>query len=85
MVKNKIFDLEHQYQLYLQRVGLKEKNMHPTQRTETKRAFIGACGQMLVLLRDNLGALEENKAVEAMQDMINQTITYFMKETNKLN
>lgn len=85
MAKNKTFDLEHQYQLYLQRVGLKKENMHPVQRTETKRAFIGACGQMLILLRDDLGALEESKAIETMQDMMNQVGTYFMKETNKLN
>lgn len=85
MEKNKIFDLEHQYQLYLKRVGLKEENMHTVQRTETKQAFIGACGQMLILLRDDLGALEESKAIEMMQDMMNQVGTYFMKETNKLN
>lgn len=77
MAKDKIFDLEHQYQLYLQRVGLKEENMHPIQKTETKRAFIGACGQMLVLLRDDLGKLEENKAIEILQDMMDQVAAYF--------
>ena len=82
---NKTFDLEHQYQLYLKRVGLKEENMHPVQKTETRRAFMGACGQMLILLRDDLGVLEESKAIEIMQDMINQVQVYFMKETNKFN
>ena len=82
---NKTFDLEHQYQLYLERVGLKEENMHPVQKTETRRAFMGACGQMLILLRDDLGVLEESKAIEIMQDMINQVQVYFMKETNKFN
>ena len=82
---NKTFDLEHQYQLYLKRVGLKEENMHPVQKTETRRAFMGACGQMLILLRDDLGILEESKAIETMQDMINQVQVYFMKETNKFN
>ena len=82
---NKTFDLEHQYQLYLKRVGLKEENMHPVQKTETRRAFMGACGQMLILLRDDLGVLEESKAIEIMQDMFNQVQVYFMKETNKFN
>ena len=82
---NKTFDLEHQYQLYLKRVGLKEENMHPVQKTETRRAFMGACGQMLILLRDDLGVLEESKAIEIMQDMINQVQVHFMKETNKFN
>lgn len=60
-------------------------NMHPVQKTETRRAFMGACGQMLILLRDDLGELEESKAIETMQDMINQVQVYFMKETNKFN
>lgn len=85
MEKNKAFDLEHQYRLYLDRVGLKEANMHPVQKIETRRAFMGACGQMLILLRDDLGSLEESKATETMQDMINQVQVHFMKETNKLN
>jgi len=82
---NKTFDLEHQYQLYLKRVGLKETNMNSVQKTETRRAFMGACGQMLILLRDDLGKLEESKAIETMQDMINQVQVHFMKETNKFN
>lgn len=83
--KPRTFDLDHQYQLYLKRVGLIESNMHPIQKAETKRAFIGACGQMLLLLRDDLGALEENLAIKTMQDMINQVANYFMNESNKLN
>jgi len=82
---NKTFDLEHQYQLYLKRVGLKEENMHYVQSKETRQAFMGACGQMLILLRDDLGELEESKAIDTMQDMINQVQNYFMKATNKMN
>jgi len=82
---NKTFDLKHQYQLYLKRVGLKEENMHHVQSKETRQAFMGACGQMLILLRDDLGELEESKAIETMQDMINQVQNYFMKATNKMN
>jgi hypothetical protein len=81
----KNFDLNHQYQLYLQRVGLKEDLMHPQQKTETKRAFMGACGQMLILLRDDLGVLPEDQGIEQMQSMLNQVGEYFLKETNKLS
>lgn len=81
----KKFDLNHQYQLYLQRVGLKEDRMHPQQKTETKRAFMGACGQMLILLRNDLGALPEDQGIEQMQNMLNQVGEYFLKETNKLS
>ena len=79
------FDLNYQYSLYLERVGLKEANMNPIQRAETKRAFIGACGQMLILLRDDLAALPEDEGVEEMQGMLNQVGDFFLAETNKQN
>ena len=79
------FNLEKQYQLYLERVGISERKMHPTQKVETKRAFMGACGQMLILLRDDLGELEEDKAIEQLQDMINQVQSFWLKETHQTN
>lgn len=79
------FNLENQYQLYLKRVALKESEMHPTQRKQLRQAFMGACGQMLILLRDEVGALDENKAIEVMQGMIGQVSDYFLRETNKTN
>jgi len=80
------FNLENQYQLYLKRMELlPEDEMHPEQRKQLRQTFMGACGQMLFLLRDEVGALEERKAVEVMQDMINQVGNYFLKESNKSN
>lgn len=79
------FNLNYQYSLYLERVGLKEANMNPIQRIETKRAFIGACGQMLILLRDDLAALPEDVGVKEMQGMLNQVVYFFLAETNKQN
>ena len=79
------FNLEHQYQLYLQRVALNEKHMHPEQKKQLRQAFFGACGQMLILLRDDLTQLKESKAVETMQDMINQVGEYFLSISNKQN
>lgn len=79
------FNLENQYQLYLKRVALKENEMNPTQKKQLRQTFMGACGQMLLLLRDELGALEEEKAIEIMQGMINQVSDYFLKATHKTN
>jgi hypothetical protein len=79
------FNLENQYQLYLKRVALKESEMHYTQKKQLRQTFIGACGQLLLLLRDELGELEEDKAIETMQGMINQVSDYFLKETHKTN
>ena len=69
------FDLHEQWKLYLQRVGLKQENLHPIQLTETKRAFYGACGQMLILFRDDLLSLadfEEEEIEEELKKMIQQ-------------
>ena len=85
MKQDKIFNLEHQYQLYLKRVAIKESDMMPVQRKETRQAFMGACGQMIFLFRDDLTKLGENEAVEVMKDMKNQIGDYFMKITNKYN
>lgn len=79
------FNLEHQYQLYLERVKLKESQMSLIQRQELKRAFMGACGQMLVLLRDELGELPENEAVETLQNLHDQVGNFWLAETKRVN
>ena len=77
------FNLDSQYQAYLKMVGLEESKMIPIQRIETKRAFMAGCGQMLVLMRDEVGALEENNAIEAMESMFYQTEDFWAKEMVK--
>lgn len=79
------FNLEHQYQLYLQRMALSESTMHPQQKIQLRQTFFGASGQMLILLRDELSKLEEEKAMETLQDLINQVGNFFLAETNKKN
>lgn len=79
------FNLEHQYQLYLQRVALNEKDMHPVQKKQLRQTFFGACGQMLIMLRDDLTKLEDGKAESTLQDMLNQVGDYFIKTTGGHN
>ncbi|HET6558083.1 MAG TPA: hypothetical protein VFG54_12260 [Prolixibacteraceae bacterium] len=84
-MKKQEFDLNYQYQLYLDRVKLKESQMAPVQRTELKRAFFGACGQMLMLLRDDIGKLEEDEAIKELDGMINQVSDFWLTETKRVN
>jgi hypothetical protein len=79
------FILENQYQLYLKRVALKESEMHSEQQKQLRQTFIGACGQMLLLLRDEVGALEDDQAMEVMKDMLNQVSNYFLNQQSKSN
>lgn len=79
------FDLEHQYKTYLERVGLSEDRMHSQQKVETKRAFMGACGQMLYLLRDDLTKMPEHEGIETLQSMIEQVTQFWITEQNRNN
>lgn len=79
------FNLDYQYGLYLERVGLKEANMHPEQKKQLKQAFMGAVGQMLILFRDELTEFEDDKAVDIMQDMLNQMGDFWLKVGDKSN
>jgi hypothetical protein len=74
------FNLEHQYQQYLDRVNITEAQMGQVQRVETRRAFMAGCSQMLVLLRDDLTELDEDEAVDSLQDMIDQSADFWKKE-----
>lgn len=81
----KQFNLEHQWKLYLQRSGLDEGKMPADQIRETKRAFYGACGQMLVLLRDDAAALPEDEAISMMQNMLDQVGNFWLKEAGRMS
>jgi hypothetical protein len=77
---NSEFDLEHQYQLYLKRVALDESAMGDRQKIETKRAFMGACGQLLLLLRNDVSMLPEKEAVKVFDRMLNQVGAYWQAQ-----
>jgi hypothetical protein len=80
----RVFSLETEWRLYLQRMGLDEARMHPAQLRETKRAFFGACGQMLILLRDKVGAMEEVDALTAYKNLMDQVEIFFNGEIQKM-
>lgn len=75
--------LEEQYRLYLERVGLDESKMPETQRIETKRAFMGACGQLLMLFTNELIEMPDNKSVVILDDMIQETKQFWLSQMNK--
>jgi hypothetical protein len=81
----KVFSLEHQYQLYLKRCNITEQQMHPAQRKETKQAFFGAIGQILLVLREDMYELSEDEAVQVMEGMINEVSQHFVDITTNKN
>lgn len=81
----KFFTIEQQYQQYLKLVRLSEENMHPVQKTETRRAFYGGCVQLLLILRDGVAELPEDEAVQVMEDLLEEARDFWRKELGKTN
>lgn len=79
------FNLEYHYGMFLKRMNLHEGNMHPEQKKQLKQTFYGASGQMLLLLRDEISKLEEDEAMAAFEDMMNQVQNFFLSQSNKSN
>lgn len=79
------FDLNNQWKAYLKRGGLKEEEMNPIQCQEMKRAFYGACGQMLILLRDGISPLTDKEGMNAIKNMFDQVGNFWMKEAARHN
>lgn len=84
--KNPNLSIEHQYKLFLGRMSLSEETMHPQQKIQLKETFFGAFGQALIMMRDDIGGLEnEDDAVDAMQNCLNQVGHFFNSKMNKDN
>jgi hypothetical protein len=75
------FKLEYQYQLYLKRIALKEEEMHPEQKIQTRQAFFGACGQILLLMHNDIAELSEEEGVKILDNLMNQVSSYFLSRT----
>lgn len=72
--------IEEMYQQYLKLVNLKEANMIDAQRIETKRAFFGAIGMMLVTERDQIALLPDMEAVYALDKIWDEVSSFYAKE-----
>ena len=82
----KFFSLNDEFERYLKLVKLDKRRMPPVQLREIRRAFYGACGQMLILARDGVAAIEnEDEAAEALQDMLNQVANFWNEQSSRQN
>ena len=59
----KILTLAKHFELYLERVSLDKVRITLAQYTEIRRAWYGGVGQTLIMSRDDLPELEEDKAI----------------------
>lgn len=79
------FNLNFQFKVYLSLVGLEENKMSEIQLQEIKRAFMGACGQMLLMFRDDITKLTDEQAIQTMQELLDEASKYWENETNYKN
>lgn len=75
---NETYSLDHQYLLYLKRMNLKESEMNPTQRIETKRAFMGGVSQALHLMART--DLDVGELVDGTASMLEQLDIFWNKQ-----
>lgn len=57
------YTIAHQYSLFLERMQLDERYMHPEQLIQIKQAFYGAWGMLLVLLRDDISNMADGHRI----------------------
>jgi len=79
MGKNQ-FNIDTMFDKYLSLVKLDKRRVSPVQLRETRRAFYGAMGIMLVLLRDELTKYPDEKGAEILEDMLQQVSKFWNTE-----
>jgi len=77
------FNLEERYKSYLYKVKIKEEDMSPVQKVETKRAFMAGCAEVLVLMTDDIADMEEDDAVLKIDSLVDQVQEFWDKQTNE--
>lgn len=69
------FDVEAQYQQFLNKMGLSEKTMNPEQKIQVKIAFYAGFGQMLFVLYTDLTSLDDDTMSNTIDIMFQQIRT----------
>jgi len=75
------FRLKDHFDHYLKAMGFEKSKLHHTQLEEMERVFMGACGQMLLMFRDGIAAIEnEQVAVLQMENLLTQVKKYWLSK-----
>lgn len=69
-----------QWNDFLERCQIDQAKMPANQHREMKRAFFGAAGQLLIYMRDDLGAESEEKAAAIFQEMLDEVGVFWQIE-----
>lgn len=81
----KVLTISEQFELYLERISMSKAIMHPTQYTETRRAFFGGVGQMLNSASEDLGKLPEDEGIVELEKWSQECADFWDKELKENN
>lgn len=79
------FDLEKYYQLFLEKINLKESEMPIEQSREMKRAFMGGAGIILLIVRDELPKLSTIDAEYFFNMLFTQVQEFWINQVAQQN
>lgn len=79
---NQTFIVANQFDLYLEKSGLKQSEMSDMQYIETRRAFYAGFGQLLNLMLGPVADLNEDRGAQVLDGMLNEVIVFCNKERN---
>lgn len=72
--------IEFMFSQYLMMVSLDKLDKNSVQYKETKRAYYGAIGQILLIQRDELTQLTEQESTDTLQSMLDETTDFWSKQ-----
>lgn len=75
------FTIAGQYQFYLEKVELKESDMLPVQRVQTKQAFVAGMSQAFVLMTEKLPQMPETEGFLALKSLQTDLQNFWQNET----
>lgn len=76
-------DLHNEFQNYLRMVGLDKVILNELQMIELKRAFMGGCGQLLVIFRDVMSQAKTEEEFQKEVEGLTEQILQFWKSENE--
>lgn len=82
MEKNKtenVFDIEYQYQQFLTKFKLIEKDMHPVQKMQLRDTFFAGVALTIELIEGEAANLSEEASVLVIGGMLRQINDHFSK------
>lgn len=82
MSNKKTKQIEKQFELYLEKMGLKQSEISDVQFIETRRAFYAGFGQLLILLLGDISDQNEADAIADLDTLFTESQEFFANEEN---